>query len=190
MDPDVIAWANGDAVFEYPQLSAVPDYGIQLTREDHLDTFNSGFMVIQPSMRTFRRMMSILPGYNSWFVDQGFLNDFFRLQWRALPLSYQLWPGMVEHGIKPVLDVGVVKFVHHVSESACWECDLGWKTDEACAQHVCPKCCYRVIQCRQDAYQRIAQYKKDHGLEDVPFTHGIFSHIAEHFNVPKPNVTV
>ncbi len=185
LDPDVIAWTNGDDVFEYPELSAAPDYGIQLTRDDHRDTFNSGFMVIQPNMKTFKRMTNMLPSYESWFVDQGFLNDYFRLDWHALPLSYQVWPGLVAQGIQPVLNVSLVKFVHHVSESACWECDLGWKTYETCAKHVCPQCCERVVKCRDDAYARIAQYKRDQGLE-IPFTHGIFSETAEKANVKRP----
>lgn len=34
MDPDIIAWENADELFEYPELSAVPDYGFQVRRRN------------------------------------------------------------------------------------------------------------------------------------------------------------
>ncbi len=125
-------------------------------------------------MKTYKHMNALLNSYESWFVDQGFLNDYFKFNWHNLPLAYQLWPGLVSHGIPGIVNASVVKFVHHVSESACWECDLGWKTHEACAKHICPQCCERVVQCREDAYARIAQYKQENNI-NIPFTLGIHS---------------
>lgn len=42
----------------------------QVSNRDHLDTFNSGFMVVQPNMRTYSKMTALLNSYTSWFVDQ------------------------------------------------------------------------------------------------------------------------
>lgn len=103
---------------------------------------------------------------------QGFLNDYYKHEWHQLPLAYQLWPGIVQNGIPGIVNATVVKFVHHVSESACWECDLGWKTAETCAAHICPACCNKVVQSRDQAYERITAYKAQHGIT-APYTLGM-----------------
>lgn len=64
---------------------------------------------------------------------------------------------------------------HSVSESACWECDLGWKTAESCKQHICPDCCMKVVTAREQAYDRIRAYKTQHDIK-APFTLGMHAH--------------
>lgn len=53
-----------------------------------------------------------------------------------------------------------VRLVHHVSESACGDCKLGWMTEEECKQHVCPRCCMKVVDCREQAKEIIRKYRE------------------------------
>ncbi|CAK7340722.1 unnamed protein product [Dovyalis caffra] len=76
IDADLIVLKNIDKFFAYPQLSAAPNDKV---------LFNSGIMVIEPSMCLFEDMMSKrnkLFSYNGG--DQGFLNEVFTW-WHRLP---------------------------------------------------------------------------------------------------------
>lgn len=76
LDSDLLVLKNIDHFFAYPQLSAAPN---------DLTLFNSGLMVIEPSMCMFEELMNktlkVKP-YNGG--DQGFLNEVFTW-WHRLP---------------------------------------------------------------------------------------------------------
>ncbi|KAM7277774.1 hypothetical protein ACFE04_004908 [Oxalis oulophora] len=76
IDADVLVLKNLDRFFSLPELSAA-------TNDGHL--FNSGLMVVEPSMCAFEKMMLKsfkLNSYNGG--DQGFLNEIFTW-WHRLP---------------------------------------------------------------------------------------------------------
>lgn len=76
IDSDLIVTRNLDDFFIYPQVSAV---------ENDKDIFNSGLMLIEPSMCTFKTLMKkrwVVRSYNGG--DQGFLNEMFPW-WHRLP---------------------------------------------------------------------------------------------------------
>ncbi|KAL0344858.1 UNVERIFIED_CONTAM: putative UDP-glucuronate:xylan alpha-glucuronosyltransferase 4 [Sesamum radiatum] len=76
IDSDLIVTRNLDDFFIYPQLSAVGN-------DKHI--FNSGLMLVEPSMCTFKTLMKkrfVVGSYNGG--DQGFLNEVFPW-WHRLP---------------------------------------------------------------------------------------------------------
>ncbi|PAN51215.1 hypothetical protein PAHAL_9G578900 [Panicum hallii] len=76
VDADILVLRNLDALFRFPQLSAVGNDG---------SLFNSGVMVIEPSACTFEaliRKRRTVRSYNGG--DQGFLNEVF-VWWHRLP---------------------------------------------------------------------------------------------------------
>ncbi|XP_022862042.1 putative UDP-glucuronate:xylan alpha-glucuronosyltransferase 4 [Olea europaea var. sylvestris] len=76
IDSDFIVLKNIDKFFNYPQLSAV-------SNDKHI--FNSGLMLIEPSICTFKTLMKkrfSVASYNGG--DQGFLNEIFPW-WHRLP---------------------------------------------------------------------------------------------------------
>lgn len=76
IDSDLIVTRNLDHFFIYPQISAVANDG-------HI--FNSGLMLVEPSVCTFRTLMQkrwLVRSYNGG--DQGFLNEMFPW-WHRLP---------------------------------------------------------------------------------------------------------
>lgn len=86
MDADTITLQNIDDLFGRPGLAAGPDFFLP-------DRFNSGLMVIEPSIETFERIVEALwdtPSYDGG--DQGFLNIFFS-DWYAMPVEYRLPAG-------------------------------------------------------------------------------------------------
>lgn len=77
IDADLIVKRNIDEFFLYPQLSAASNY------EKHF--FNSGLMLVEPSMCTFDTLMKkrfVVGSYNGG--DQGYLNEMF-IWWHRLP---------------------------------------------------------------------------------------------------------
>ncbi len=74
MDADQLVLQNIDEIMERPmthRLAAVPDVAPPIF-------FNSGFMVLEPSLATFQdlqKKMHVLPSYDDG--DQGFLNAYF-----------------------------------------------------------------------------------------------------------------
>ncbi len=61
--------------------------------------FNSGMMLLQPSMDTYERLLEalpLLPSYNGG--DQGFLNIFFQEQWMILPPELNVNKMTIKYG--------------------------------------------------------------------------------------------
>uniref|UniRef100_A0A0E0K9S0 Hexosyltransferase n=1 Tax=Oryza punctata TaxID=4537 RepID=A0A0E0K9S0_ORYPU len=76
VDADILVLRDLDALFRFPQLTAVGNDG---------SLFNSGIMVIEPSQCTFEsliRQRRTIRSYNGG--DQGFLNEVF-VWWHRLP---------------------------------------------------------------------------------------------------------
>ena len=76
IDSDIIVLRNLDLLFHFPQITATGNDG---------SIFNSGIMVIEPSICTFRTLMGLrkeITSYNGG--DQGFLNEVF-VWWHRLP---------------------------------------------------------------------------------------------------------
>ncbi|KAJ0014426.1 hypothetical protein Pint_19887 [Pistacia integerrima] len=76
IDADLLVLRNIDKFFSYPQLSAAGNDG---------SLFNSGIMVIEPSLCMFEKLMVKsfkVASYNGG--DQGFLNEIFTW-WHRLP---------------------------------------------------------------------------------------------------------
>jgi glycogenin glucosyltransferase len=86
LDADTIVLRNVDELFDRPDFAAAPDFLMP-------DRFNSGVMVLAPSLDTFARMMAALasaPSYDGG--DQGFLNSFYP-DWYAMPVAHRLPSG-------------------------------------------------------------------------------------------------
>ncbi|GMI65345.1 Glucuronic Acid Substitution of Xylan 4, plant glycogenin-like starch initiation protein 4 [Hibiscus trionum] len=126
IDSDLLVLKNLDSLFLYPQLSAAAN---DKTR------FNSGIMVIEPSLCTFEDLMAKsfkLDSYNGG--DQGFLNEVFTW-WHRLPshvnfLKYFEGNRSSDHETIPD-DVSAIHY-------------LGWK----------PWMCYRDYDCNWDSKER------------------------------------
>ncbi|KAL1541441.1 putative UDP-glucuronate:xylan alpha-glucuronosyltransferase 4 isoform X1 [Salvia divinorum] len=76
IDADLIVTRSLDHFFTYPQISAAPN---------NKEIFNSGLMLLEPSLCTFRTLMRrrwLVRSYNGG--DQGFLNEMFPW-WHRLP---------------------------------------------------------------------------------------------------------
>lgn len=101
-----------DEAFEYPQFSAVRDAG---------DTFNTGLFVLEPSLQTWRHMLSIYfnsPSYNQG--DQGFLNWYFRNSTKlALPVKYNTVCKHKSNAMWPLMK-RQARMVHYTSETKPW----------------------------------------------------------------------
>lgn len=83
LDADTVVVQNVDDLFERPQITAAPDFLMP-------DRFNSGVMVLEPSLATFQQMVSALEHAESYDGgDQGFLNTFFA-GWYAMPAEHRL----------------------------------------------------------------------------------------------------
>ncbi|PKA63787.1 UDP-glucuronate:xylan alpha-glucuronosyltransferase 2 [Apostasia shenzhenica] len=76
IDADIVVLRNLDLLFSFPQISAAGNDGV---------IFNSGVMVLEPSLCTFKALMKRrkeIVSYNGG--DQGFLNEIF-VWWHRLP---------------------------------------------------------------------------------------------------------
>jgi alpha-N-acetylglucosamine transferase len=83
LDADTLVLQNVDDLFERREFAAAPDFFLP-------DRFNSGVMVLQPSLDTFRHMLDTLATADSYDGgDQGFLNTFFA-HWYAMPIEQRL----------------------------------------------------------------------------------------------------
>ncbi|KAL4351340.1 hypothetical protein GQ457_06G020710 [Hibiscus cannabinus] len=126
IDSDLLVFRNIDSLFLYPQLSAAAN---DVTR------FNSGIMVVEPSMCRFEDLMAksfTVESYNGG--DQGFLNEVFTW-WHRLPshvnfLKY--FEGNQSSDRETIPDD--VSAIHY----------LGWK----------PWMCYRDYDCNWDSKER------------------------------------
>ena len=90
LDADTIALRTLDRFFERPSFAAAPDFFFA-------DRFNSGMMVLDPSIEVFRAMMEKLGTAESYDGgDQGFLNDYYP-DWYAMPVANRLPAGCNMH---------------------------------------------------------------------------------------------
>lgn len=82
LDGDTVVLRNIDELFERPSLAAAPDYLMP-------DRFNSGVMVLDPSLERLDSMLERLSHVGSYDGgDQGFLNEIF--DWYASPPVHRL----------------------------------------------------------------------------------------------------
>ncbi|XP_073241722.1 glycogenin-1-like [Porites lutea] len=80
LDTDVLVLKNIDDLFQRDELSAGPE-------DLWPDVFNSGVLVIEPSMATFTRLIKEAKSKPSWDgTDQGLLNDVYGNSWRTVPI--------------------------------------------------------------------------------------------------------
>mmetsp|Transcript_1671 Transcript_1671/g.5843 ORF Transcript_1671/g.5843 Transcript_1671/m.5843 type:complete len:342 (+) Transcript_1671:86-1111(+) len=82
LDADVIVRSNIDHMFNFRALSAAMDC---------CDHFNSGVMVLEPSLDTYRDMMDNLDKYPSYDAsDQGFLQSKFHANFYPMSFRYNV----------------------------------------------------------------------------------------------------
>ena len=98
LDADMVVVRNVDELFSAgganaSSLSAVANYGSMFSAAGHARAariFNSGLMVIRPSVDMFTRLVESIDRVKSYNGgDQGFLNAMFP-EWRELPIAYNL----------------------------------------------------------------------------------------------------
>ncbi|MFO0649729.1 MAG: glycosyltransferase family 8 protein [Polyangiales bacterium] len=83
LDADTLVLQNIDDLFARRGFAAAPDFFLP-------DRFNSGVMVLEPSVDTFEAMVSALAVAGSYDGgDQGFLNTFYP-DWYAMPAEHRL----------------------------------------------------------------------------------------------------
>lgn len=90
LDADTIVLRNIDDLFDRPAIAAAPDFFMP-------DRFNSGVMVIEPSLGLFARLQAKLaaaPSYDGG--DQGFLNSFWP-DWWSMSVAHRLPAGYNMH---------------------------------------------------------------------------------------------
>eukprot|EP00271_Cylindrocystis_brebissonii_P008889 TRINITY_DN2340_c3_g1_i2.p1 TRINITY_DN2340_c3_g1~~TRINITY_DN2340_c3_g1_i2.p1 ORF type:complete len:964 (+),score=128.78 TRINITY_DN2340_c3_g1_i2:59-2893(+) len=83
LDLDILVLENVDSLFQHPGMAAVPD-----VYESH--KFNSGVLVLDPSLETYSRMVTAAGNRASYNKDdQGFLNPFFD-SWYSMDAEHRL----------------------------------------------------------------------------------------------------
>lgn len=117
IDVDTLIAQPLDSVFAYPEFSAVRDAG---------DTFNTGLFVLEPSLATWRHMLSIYfssPSYNQG--DQGFLNWYFCNRTKlALPFQYNTVCKHKSNAMWPLMK-RQARMIHYTSETKPWTFFMG-----------------------------------------------------------------
>ncbi|KAL1541440.1 putative UDP-glucuronate:xylan alpha-glucuronosyltransferase 4 [Salvia divinorum] len=123
IDSDFIVTRSLDEFFKYPGISA---------RGNNKDRFNSGLMLLEPSLCTFRSLMEkrwLVRSYNGG--DQGFLNEMFPW-WHRLPNKINYLTYFDDKDRDHIIPSDVYA-IHY----------LGWK----------PWWCYRDYDCNWDSLQ-------------------------------------
>jgi alpha-N-acetylglucosamine transferase len=83
LDADTIVLRNVDDLFARPSIAAASDFFLP-------DRFNSGVLVLEPSVDLFARLLTRLHAAESYDGgDQGFLNTFWP-DWWAMPVGHRL----------------------------------------------------------------------------------------------------
>ncbi len=83
LDADTLVLQNIDDLFARPGFAAAPDFFLP-------DRFNSGVMVLEPSLEVARKMRDSLAVSGSYDGgDQGFLNEFYP-DWYTMPVEHRL----------------------------------------------------------------------------------------------------
>lgn len=110
LDADCLVFENVDELFELKQLSAVLD--------PNTDYFNSGVMVIEPSISIFQDMIKkigILPSYDE--SDQGFLNSYFEKNFYPLKFEYN-----ADQYVLSLMFINQkIKIIHYSHELKPWK---------------------------------------------------------------------
>ncbi|KNE61554.1 hypothetical protein AMAG_06370 [Allomyces macrogynus ATCC 38327] len=125
LDADTLVLRNVDGLLDRAQLSAAPDAGWP-------DMFNSGVMVIEPSLATFHALRAELRAHGSLDGgDQGLLNQFFGATWRAnpalhLPFTDNVTPSQSYMCIPALRAFGdTIRIVHFIGRVKPWHCHTG-----------------------------------------------------------------
>ncbi len=87
IDADVVAYRAPDELFDIPHaFSAAPDIGWP-------DLFNSGVMVLTPTIADYYALMAMADkGISFDGADQGLLNMYFKNSYNRLPFTYNVTP--------------------------------------------------------------------------------------------------
>jgi hypothetical protein len=95
-------------------MAAVENYNSPFSNSINMTVFNSGLMVLNPSLRLFHDMLNRLPTINSYNGgDQGFLNEYFT-SWKKLDIAYNVNKVMFKYDkekLPPLRDIQVIHFV-------------------------------------------------------------------------------
>jgi alpha-N-acetylglucosamine transferase len=112
IDADCIVLKNIDELFLYPEISAVMEC---------CDHFNSGVMVIKPSLEVFDNMMANLKTLYSYDKsDQGFLNTYF-IKNKYQPLKYFYNADQTQLINNPTsFKIEELKVIHYVHDKKPW----------------------------------------------------------------------
>eukprot|EP00917_Polyrhabdina_sp_WS-2016_P018346 GHVP01039536.1.p1 GENE.GHVP01039536.1~~GHVP01039536.1.p1 ORF type:complete len:643 (-),score=97.34 GHVP01039536.1:1091-3019(-) len=112
VDIDTLFRKNTDVVFTKDEISAVSDLG---------DTFNTGFFLFRPSIKTYNQMVAgyrTTDSYNQ--SDQGFINTFFsKRKSERLPIEFNVMCKAKEIALWEVMRKEARLF-HYTSETKPW----------------------------------------------------------------------
>ncbi|WP_105385826.1 alpha-2,3-sialyltransferase [Neorhizobium alkalisoli] len=132
IDADCIILKNIDDLFQYEEMLAAPDWGIEITSD-----FNSGLFSFTPSADLQNRVFrSLLSHESSDGGDQGFLNSVFGQEMKRLPPEYNMLKRLVVHhpNLVNMADVKVIHFVGdkpwdvHVKKAEFTQLESLWST--------------------------------------------------------------
>jgi lipopolysaccharide biosynthesis glycosyltransferase len=101
MDADMVVRKPLDPIFNTnSQVAAVVDC---------CDKFNSGLMVLKPSLHTYKMMRALIHSIDSYDGgDQGFLNEYYKGKWAQLPYEYNAVQTTFPSGAWQLEDVAVL----------------------------------------------------------------------------------
>lgn len=133
LDSDILVMSNVDHMF---------DCGTFCAASGHSDTFNSGSMVVEPSVAVFKDMIEQIPRiFSNDAADQGFFNEYFKnlvyarlFNWSNPSRNYQpmRMPAELNYNLRPYYmnwhghkDISKVRIVHYKGPSKPWF----WWTD-------------------------------------------------------------
>jgi len=117
IDADIVALRNLDELFDIEDsFAAAPDIGWP-------DAFNSGLMVVTPSMGDFWALQSLAQAGDSFDgADQGLLNQYFEHKpWKRLSFTYNCTPN-AEYQWEPAYRYhkSNIKAVHFIGKRKPW----------------------------------------------------------------------
>jgi glycogenin len=117
MDADMIALQNLDHLFQIEEpFAAAPDIGWP-------DAFNSGFMVLTPSMGEYWALQTLAHAGDSFDgADQGLLNQYYASKnWHRLSFTYNCTPN-AEYQWEPAYryNKSNIKAVHFIGKNKPW----------------------------------------------------------------------
>lgn len=111
IDADCIVLKNIDDLFQYEEMMAAPDWGIEITSD-----FNSGLFSFTPSAELQHMIYdSLLSHESSDGGDQGFLNALFGKMVKRLPPEYNTLKRFPVHHPN-LVNMDDVKVIHYVGE--------------------------------------------------------------------------